>query len=417
MYWWECAYSLGLFLVGMTEYCLTRSSFLSSFICEISPSALKASDGALDMSSWKYENTCGFHKGGDAGGLFPLEGDPEDIAKRLLDFLDGYSLPFLTECYGQWRIWKQTLRGLIEGAKMSMGVLEAIRIFAIAAYYRAHPYKTDRRCKFFLHWNTKAHCTTNYPKKFWMVHHQHCMIAWSEKTGGGKRCKIMFLFFLNLCRWGVHCMWGHWPHLDLLEASAYPATALQTPVIRYVGRKMTAGVFQSKLTPVPFIQIRLFSLNIITIIRTDFIRFLLSRLNGLLQILCNRSPPIRFSCSFWCHNVGLPTPFFPLYPKKFLGTAFLHWLMLNKSVQFRTSSMARNKLSFLIISLRRELVLWFKSLWNYDRNDHLFYYLGFIFHYRIQDFGFLSIQSFIVCIFVSFYKRQMPNLYFHPEER
>jgi hypothetical protein len=229
--------------------------------------------------------------------------------------------------------------------------------------------------------------------------------------------KSCFSFFLNLCRWGVHCMWGHWPHLDLLEASAYPATALQTPVIRYVGRKMTAGVFQSKLTPVPFIQIRLFSLNIITIIRTDFIRFLLSRLNGLLQILCNRSPPIRFSCSFWCHNVGLPTPFFPLYPKKFLGTAFLHWLMLNKSVQFRTSSMARNKLSFLIISLRRELVLWFKSLWNYDRNDHLFYYLGFIFHYRIQDFGFLSIQSFIVCIFVSFYKRQMPNLYFHPEER
>ncbi len=40
---------------------------------------------------------------------------------------------------------------------MSMGVLEATRTFAIAVYYRAHPYKTDRRCKFFLHWNTKTH--------------------------------------------------------------------------------------------------------------------------------------------------------------------------------------------------------------------------------------------------------------------
>ena len=242
MYWWECAYSLGLFLVGMTEYCLTRSSFLSSFICEISPSALKASDGALDMSSWKYENTCGFHKGGDAGGLFPLEGDPEDIAKRLLDFLDGYSLPFLTECYGQWRIWKQTLRGLIEGAKMSMGVLEAIRIFAIAAYYRAHPYKTDRRCKFFLHWNTKAHCTTNYPKKFWMVHHQHCMIAWSEKTGVGEPSALLqrsrrfqgqekcpLVSFRNILRWcktppQIFPAAGSWSSKPKAAASAFAAT-------------------------------------------------------------------------------------------------------------------------------------------------------------------------------------------------
>lgn len=136
-------------------YCCNNTvlvDYFSLFMCEISPSALKASDRGLDTSSWKCESTCGLqHKGGDNGGLFHLDGDPEDVAMGLLVFLDAYSPHLLTESYGHWRIWKRTLRGLRESAKMSIGVLEAIKIFAIAAYYRAHPYKTDCRCKFTRH--------------------------------------------------------------------------------------------------------------------------------------------------------------------------------------------------------------------------------------------------------------------------